>query len=161
MPCGVRVAPTGLSRDRTPGRGTGKEKGKGKGRGKGRRNDNPGDGWSWGGRKTRQGDDRAVTPGLTTGQQKMVDWALQHATKMAKENKCLWYKGDHHPAQCPFHVSKNVGCAQQAQVETPEGKPAGDTPKGDAQGDTAAKPAASSAPIQTSGVAYEMGAPRL
>ena len=54
-------------RNCTPGRGTGKGKGKGKGRGKGRRSDNPGDSGSWGDRKPRQGDDKAVAQGLTQG----------------------------------------------------------------------------------------------
>ena len=89
---------------------------------------------------------------------------------MAKEDKCLWCKGYHRPAQCPFYLSKNVARARRAQVETPEGKPANATPKGGAQGDTAAKPSASSTParghskkaasIETSGVAYERRAPR-
>ena len=100
--------------DRNPGRGTGKRRVKGKGKGKGRRSENSRNSGSWGDRKPHEGDDKAIAPGSTQRQRKQVDWALQHATKMATENKCLWCKGDHHPAQCPFDVSKNVACAQQA-----------------------------------------------
>ena len=75
---------------------------------------------------------------------------------MAKENNCPWCKGDHHPAQCLCHVSKNVARARQAQLKTTEGKPADAAPKGDAQGDTAAKPAS----MERWGVAHERQAPR-
>ena len=136
--------------DRTPGRKTGKGEGNGKGKGKGQHGDYPRGGGSWGDRKPRQGDDQAQ--GLTPSQQKQVDWALPHATKMAKDDKCKWCGGEHHPAQCQYHVNKNVAPAPQSQVDAKDGKRAqvalqGDA-KGKAAGDTAAKPAATSAPTR-------------
>ena len=62
----------------------------------------------------------------------------------------MWCRGDHHPAQCQYHVKKNVARARQAQVEAKDGKPAEATPKGDAKGvakgDSTAEPATTSAP---------------
>ena len=60
-------------RDRTPSRGTGKGKGKGDSKVKGRRTDNPRGGGSWGDRKPRQWDVKAMTRGLTPDRQKQVD----------------------------------------------------------------------------------------
>ena len=76
-------------RDRTPGGKTGKGNGKGKGKGKGQHRDYPRGGGSWGDRKPHQGDDKTTAQGLTPSQQKQVDCALRHATKMAKDdNAC-------------------------------------------------------------------------
>ena len=62
----------------------------------------------------------------------------------------MWCRGDHHPAQCQYHVNKNVARARQAQAEAKDGKPAEAAPQGDAKGkanrDTGAKPAATSVP---------------
>ena len=82
-------------RDHTPGRKTGKEKGKGKGKDKGQHGGYPWAGGSWGDCKPHQGDDKTTAQGLTQSQQKQVDWALRHATKMAKDGKCMWCGGDH------------------------------------------------------------------
>ena len=140
------------NRDRTPGRTTCKGRGKGRGKGKGRRGDSSRGSGSSGDRKPRQGDDKAAAQGLTPSQQKQVDWALRHATKMAKDDKCMWCGGDHHPAQCQYHVNKNVARARQAQVDAKDGKPAEAAPQGDAKGkadgDTAAQPAAANAPTR-------------
>ena len=140
------------NRDRTPGHTTGKGRGKGSSKGKGRRGDSSRGSGSWGDRKPRQGDDKAAAQGLTPSQQKQVDWALRHATRMAKDDKCMWCGGDHHPAQCQYHVKKNVARARQAQVDAKDGKPAEAAPQGDAKGktdgDTAAQPAAANAPTR-------------
>ena len=139
-------------RDRTPGQKTGRAKGKGKTNSKGQHGDYPRCGRSCGDRKPHQGDDKTTDQGLTPSQQKQVDWALRHATKMAKDDKCIWCGGDHHPAQCQYHVKIFFALAWQAQVEAKEGKPAEATPKGDAKGeakgDTTAKPATTSAPTR-------------
>ena len=138
--------------DRTPGQKTGKGKGKRKGKGKGQHGDYPRGGGSWGDCKPHQGDDKTTAQSLTPSQQKQVNWALRHATKMAKDDKCMWFGGDHHPAQCQYHVNKNVARARQAQVEAQDRKPAEAThkedAKGEAKGDTTAKPATTSAPTR-------------
>ena len=64
----------------------------------------------------------------------------------------MWCGGDHHPAQCQYHVNKNVARAGQAQVDAKDGKPAEAAPQGDAKGkadgDTAAHSAAANAPTR-------------
>ena len=125
-------------RDRTPGLKTGREKGKGKSKGKGQHGDFPGGGGSWGDCKPHQGDNKTTAQGLTPSQQRQVDWALPHATKMAKDDKCMWCGGDNHPAKCQYNVNKNVARARQAQVEAKERKLAEATPKGDATGEAKA-----------------------
>ena len=139
-------------RDRTAGRKTGTGKGRGKGKGKGHHGNYPRGGGSFGYRKPCQGDDKTTAQGLTSSQKRQVDRALRHATKMAKDDECMWCGGDHHPAQCQYHVNKNVARARQAQVEAADCTPAEATPKGDAKGeakrDTTAKPPATSAPTR-------------